>query len=58
MEEQIIDYTNMLINYKGETIYIVIDDNDEPWLKAKDVAILLGYENVHRTIQVNVSERF
>ena len=31
--------------------------NDEPWLRAKDVAAALGYANPHQAIRHNVDER-
>ena len=57
MAEKYIDYVKMLINYKGNSVYIVIDDTNTPWFNAKDVTKLLDYENTKRTIQINVNEK-
>jgi prophage antirepressor-like protein len=54
MAEKFIDYTNMSINYNGAKIYIIVDNNNVPWFNAKDIAKLLGYDDLKRAIQVNV----
>jgi prophage antirepressor-like protein len=55
MSDQFIDFTNLLINYKGDTVYIVVDDNNEPWFNAKDIAKLLEYQDTKQAIQINIS---
>ena len=55
MAEKYIDYTKMLINYKGSVVYVVVDSNNTPWFNANDVSKLLDYTKTRDAIQLNVS---
>jgi prophage antirepressor-like protein len=40
-----VDVYNGLLKYKGRDIVIVIDNNNEAWFYAKQIAVVLGYND-------------
>ena len=51
-----LDLINNILKYNGKNIKYVIDKENKPWFKGKDVAILLDYENTDQAIRLHISE--
>lgn len=51
-----LDRRNFVIDNTSLELYIYIDEENNPWFKAKEIAKFLGYVNSTKAIQDNVSE--
>lgn len=49
-----IDLSNIVFN--NSKINLILDKNNEPWFKAKDIALILAYENTSQAISHNVDD--
>lgn len=52
--ESLIDLNNIFFNNYKMTI--ILDEKNEPWFKAKDIATVLEYNNTKQTIRKNVNK--
>ena len=50
----ILDINNLSFN--NSKITIILDDKDEPWFKAKDVALVLEYRDLDQCIRKNIDD--
>lgn len=48
------DLNNFIFN--NQKITIILDDNNEPWFKAKDIALILEYTDTDQAIRKNIDE--
>ena len=47
----IIELFNNLLKYNDKEIFIIIDINNDIWLKMKDIFSILGYNNTRKAVQ-------
>jgi prophage antirepressor-like protein len=50
------DKIKNLIDYDGQNILMVIDNDKKPWCRAKDVTDILGYSNSREALRKHVSK--
>ena len=50
----LVDIYNGVLKYNDSDIVIVIDDNNEIWFYAKQVAKILGYKSIYEIIKSHV----
>lgn len=44
--------------FGDKNIYIILDSNNNPWFKGKEVAVILGYKDVKQVLQDKVSVNY
>lgn len=56
MSKALFDLYNLVFNYNGKSVMMIIDENKNFWLSGPDIARLLGYTNLKRAIKTNVPD--
>ncbi|KAJ8888509.1 hypothetical protein PR048_008000 [Dryococelus australis] len=56
--ESLVDIVNGKLIYDCKTVYVIVDEEGNSWFKAKDVAGILGYTNLKKTLRVNVKGKY
>ncbi len=53
----LIDIENKQLIFNGKNVFMIIDENKNPWFKGKDVANILEFTNTRKAIIDHVREK-
>lgn len=57
MSDTLIDIFNNIIKYNDHEIIVILDDDNNPWFSAKNIALLLEYVHTEKAITKYVNDR-